>query len=50
LAYLIIFSKLDGMNIIGIGYNVFALPQFSIFKSTIQQLFKLGFVEENPSQ
>jgi len=27
---LIIFSELDGMNIIGIGSNVFALPQFNM--------------------
>jgi hypothetical protein len=49
-ACLIIFSELDGMNIIGIGSNVFSLPQFSMFKSTVQQFFKLVFTEENPSQ
>jgi hypothetical protein len=45
-ACLIIFSELDGMNIIGIGCNVFALPQFSMLKSTVQQFFKLVFAEE----
>jgi len=49
-ACLIIFSELDGMNIIGIGFNVFSLPQFSMLKSTVQQFFKLVFAEENPSQ
>jgi len=50
LVCLIIFSELDGMNIIGIGSNVFALPQFSMLKSIIQQFFKLVFAKENPSQ
>ncbi len=44
-ACLIIFLELDEMNIIGIGSNVFALPQFSMLKSTVQQFFKLVFVE-----
>jgi hypothetical protein len=39
LVCLIIFFELDGKNIIGIGSNVFALPQFSMLKSTIQQFF-----------
>jgi hypothetical protein len=36
LACLIIFLELDEMNIIGIGSNVFALPQFSMLKSIVQ--------------
>jgi hypothetical protein len=47
---LIIFFELDGMNIIVIGSNVFAFPQFSMFKSTVQQIFRLVFAKENPSQ
>jgi len=50
LACLIIFPELDGMNIIGIGSNVFVFPQFNLLKSIVQQFFKLVFAEENPSQ
>jgi hypothetical protein len=50
LACLIIIFELDGMNIIGVGSNVFALPQFSKLKSIVQQFFKLVFAKENPSQ
>jgi hypothetical protein len=49
-ACLIIFLELDEMNIIGIGSNVFALPQFSMLKSIVQQFFKLVFAEENITQ
>jgi hypothetical protein len=48
--YLIYFFELDGMNIIGIGTNAFSFPQFSMFKSTVQQFFKLVFAKKNPSQ
>jgi hypothetical protein len=47
---LIDFLELGEMNIIRIGSNVFALPQFSMLKSTIQQFFKLVFIEENITQ
>jgi hypothetical protein len=47
---LINFLELGEMNIIRIGSNVFALPQFSMLKSTIQQFFKLVFIEENITQ
>jgi hypothetical protein len=39
LAYLIIIFELVGMNIIGIGSNVCALPQFNMLKSIVQQFF-----------
>jgi hypothetical protein len=41
LTCLIIFFELDGMNIIGIGSNVFTLPEFNMLKSIVQQFFKL---------
>jgi hypothetical protein len=50
LACFIIIFELDGMNIIGIGSNVFALPQFNMLKSIIQQFFRLVLAKENPSQ
>jgi hypothetical protein len=49
LACLIIIFELDGMNILGIGFNVFALPQFNMLKSIVQQFFRLIFAKENPS-
>jgi hypothetical protein len=49
-ACLIIIFELDGMNIIGIGSNVFAFPQFNMLKSIVQQFFKPIFAEENPLQ
>jgi hypothetical protein len=42
--------ELDKMNIIGIISNVFALPQFNVFKSIVQQFFKLVLQKKNPSQ